>query len=36
MREMIDYRDYLIRTLASPEEAIGYFQASDRRVPERR
>ena len=28
MREMIDYHDYLIGTLADPEEAIGYFQAS--------
>ena len=28
MREMIDYRDYLIGTLADPEEAIAYFQAS--------
>ena len=28
MREMIDYRDYLIGILADPEEAIGYLQAS--------
>ena len=28
MREMRNYRDYLIGILADPEEAIGYFQAS--------
>ena len=28
MREMRNYRDYLIGTLAIPEEAIGYLQAS--------
>ena len=28
MREMIDYRDYLIGILADPEEAIAYLQAS--------
>ena len=28
MREMIDYHDYLIGTLADPEEAIGYLHAS--------
>ena len=28
MREMIDYRDYLIGRLSDPEEAIGYLQTS--------
>ena len=28
MREMRNYRDYLIGTLSAPEEAVAYFQAS--------